>query len=118
KIWGLVEIGEERGKVYFAAEGMPHPYVLSLRQDAERKTDLVGFSAASRADVDTLFEQVKATGARIISAPAEVAGLSGDYAFSFFDPDGRAMEVATGGKPRPHRRLEKGEAIPVGISHV
>ena len=65
--WGLVEIGEEAGKVYFAAEGSPHPFVIRLRQDPEKKTDLIGFSAESRADVDALFEQVKAAGAKIIS---------------------------------------------------
>jgi 2,3-dihydroxy-p-cumate/2,3-dihydroxybenzoate 3,4-dioxygenase len=118
KTWGLVEVGEDDGKVLLAAEGSPYPYVLSLRQDAERKTDLVGFSAASRDDVDTLFRQVEAAGARIIAPPAETASAAGPYAFRFFDPDGRAMEVVSGGHPRPHRTLEKGEAIPVGISHV
>ena len=118
KTWGLVEAGEEDGRVVLAAEGSPHPYVISLRQDDERKTDLVGFSAASRADVDAIFQQVEAAGAKIISSPGETATAAGDYAFRFFDPDGRAMEVVTGGDPRPHRTLGKGEAIPIGISHV
>ena len=26
KIWGLVEVGEQDGKVYFAAEGSPHAF--------------------------------------------------------------------------------------------
>lgn len=116
--WGLTEVGEEDGKVLFAAEGSPYPYVISVRQDAERKTDLVGFSAASRDDVDALFGQVQAAGAKIISEPGEVAGAAGDYGFRFFDPDGRAMEVITGGTQRAHRALGRGEAIPVGISHV
>jgi len=118
KTWGLVEAGEEDGRVLLAAEGSPHPYVISLRQDDERKTDLVGFSAASRADVDAIFQQVEAAGAKIISSPGETATAAGDYAFRFFDTDGRAMEVVTGGDPRPHRTLGKGEAIPIGISHV
>lgn len=118
KTWGLVEAGEQDGKIYLAAEGMPHPYVLSLRQDVERKTDLIGFSAASREDVDALFEQVKTAGAKIIAEPGEIDAAAGDYGFRFFDPDGRAMEVITGGKPRAARKLAKGEAIPVGISHV
>jgi 2,3-dihydroxy-p-cumate/2,3-dihydroxybenzoate 3,4-dioxygenase len=118
KTWGLVEVVEEDGQVYFAAEGMPHPYVIRLRQDDERKTDLVGFSAASREDVDALFEQTKAAAAKIIAEPGQLAGLSGDYGFRFFDPDGRAMEVVTGGTPRAYRTLDKGEAVPIGISHV
>ena len=116
--WGLVEVGEQDGMVYFAAEGSSHPYVIRLRQDAEKKTDLIGFSADSRADVDALFDQVKASGARIISEPAPAEGPAGGYAFRFFDPDGRAIEVICDTKPRQHRVLEKGEAIPTGLSHV
>jgi 2,3-dihydroxy-p-cumate/2,3-dihydroxybenzoate 3,4-dioxygenase len=117
-IWGLVEAGEEDGKVYLAAEGAPHPYVIRLRQDADRKTDLIGFSAASRGDVDAIFAQVQGAGAKVISEPGPMEGRDGDYGFRFFDPDGRAMQVASGAVPRACRALQKGEAIPIGISHV
>lgn len=116
--WGLVEVGEYDGKVYFAAEGSPHPYVIRLRQDAEKKTDLIGFSADSRADVDALFEQVTAAGAKIIREPAPAEGPAGGYAFRFFDPDGRPVEVICDTEKRQPRSLAKGEAIPVGLSHV
>ena len=116
--WGLTEVGEEAGKVYFAAEGSPHPFVVRLRQDAEKKTDLIGFAADSRADVDALFEQVTAAGAKIISEPAAAEGPAGGYAFRFFDPDGRAVEVICDTQRRVHRSLAKGEAIPVGLSHI
>jgi 2,3-dihydroxy-p-cumate/2,3-dihydroxybenzoate 3,4-dioxygenase len=118
KTWGLVEVGEQDGMVYFAAEGSPHPYVIRLRQDAEKKTDLIGFSAASRADADALFNQVKESGAKIISAPGPANGPAGGYAFRFFDPDGRAVEVICGFKQRQARMLSKGEAIPIGLSHI
>lgn len=116
--WGLVEVGEQDGKVYLAAEGTEHPFVIRLRQDEEKKTDLIGFSADSRADVDALFEQVKAAGAKIISEPRAVEGAAGGYGFRFFDPDGRAVEVVCDSAKRQHRTLQKGEAIPVGLSHV
>lgn len=116
--WGLVEVGEQDGKIYLAAEGSPHPFVIRLRQDPEKKTDLIGFSADSRADVDALFQQVKAAGAKIISDPAPAEGPAGGYAFRFFDPDGRAIEVICDAQKRQHRTLAKGEAIPVGLSHV
>ena len=118
KTWGLTEVAEQDGRVYFAAEGREHPYVIVLREDAERKTDLVGFSAASRADVLSLYQQVKAAGGRIISEPGPVSGPAGGFGFRFFDPDGRAMEVVAEAATRPARQLQKGEAIPVGISHV
>ncbi|MEO6151610.1 MAG: VOC family protein [Croceibacterium sp.] len=116
--WGLVEVGEQDGKVYFAAEGSPHPFVIRLRQDEEKKTDLIGFSAESRDDVIALFAQVKAAGARIISDPAPAEGPAGGYAFRFFDPDGRAIEVICDTQKRQHRALARGEAIPIGLSHV
>ncbi|MXO66405.1 VOC family protein [Altericroceibacterium endophyticum] len=116
--WGLIEVAEQDGKVYFAAEGMPHPYVIVLRENEERMTDLIGFSAESREDVDALFEQVKASGSKIISEPGPADGPAGGYAFRFFDPDGRAMEVISDTTPREFRELDKGEAIPIGISHV
>src|SRR5690606_26447249 len=105
--WGLTEVAERDGKVYFAAEGSGHPYVIRLRQDDERKTDLLGFSAASRADVDALFEQVKAAGAKVISDPAAADSPAGGYAFRFFDPDGRAIEVVCDKQPREARALGK-----------
>lgn len=116
--WGLTEVGEQDGKVYFAAEGSPHPFVIRLRQDDERKTDLIGFSAASRADVDALFGQVKAKDAKIIAEPGPAEGPAGGYAFRFFDPDGRAIEVICDTDRRAHRTLAKGEAIPIGLSHI
>ena len=45
--WGLVEVSEQDGKIYFAAEGSPYPFVIRLRQDDEKKTDLIGFAADS-----------------------------------------------------------------------
>lgn len=117
-IWGLTEIGEQDSKIYFAAEASTHPYVIRLREDAERKTDLIGFSAASRDDVDALFAQVQEADCKIISPPGAAEGPANGYAFRFFDPDGRAIEVISDTVPRAHRALSKGEAIPTGLSHI
>lgn len=118
EVWGLSEAGESDGKVYFAAEGSSQPFVIQLRQDDEKKTDLIGFSASSRADVDAIFAQAKAANAKIIAEPAASAGMSGSYACRFFDPDGRAIEVVCDAPQRPARQLQPGEAIPTGLSHV
>lgn len=116
--WGLTEVGEEDGKIYFAAEGSPHPFVVRLRQSAEKMTDLIGYSAASRADVDAIFAQAVALGAKPISEPGPAEGFSGGYAARFFDPEGRAIEVICDTNPRAARTLAAGEAIPVGLSHI
>ena len=116
--WGLTEVAEEDGKVYFAAEGSAHPFVIRLRQDDEKKTDLIGFSAATRADVDAIFAQAIAAGAKPISQPSSAASPAGGYAARFFDPEGRALEVLCDTKPRVVRSLTVGESIPVRLSHI
>lgn len=116
--WGLVEVGDSDGKVYFAAEGSAHPYVIRLREDAEQKTDLIGFSADTRSDVDTVFAQALAAGAKPIREPGTADGPVGGYSARFFDPDGRAIEVITDTAKRVPRELATGEAIPVGLSHI
>ena len=116
--WGLTEVVEDSGKIYFAAEGSSHPFVIRLRQDDEKKTDLIGFSAANPADVDAVFAQAVAAGAKPISEPTPAAGLAGGYSARFFDPDGRAIEVICDTDQRTPRTLNQGESIPVGLSHI
>ncbi|MEG3124186.1 VOC family protein [Sphingomonas sp. GB1N7] len=116
--WGLTEIAEQDGKIYFAAEGSEHPFVVRLRQDDEKKTDLIGFSAASRADVDAIFAQAIAAGAKPIAEPGPAEGPQGGYAARFFDPEGRAIEVICETSKRVARPLSRGEAIPTGLSHI
>lgn len=116
--WGLTEVMEQDGKIYFAAEGSAHPFVIRLRQDDDKKTDLIAYSAASRADVDAIFAQAIAAGAKVISEPGPIDGPQGGYAARFFDPDGRAIEVIADPKPRVARELKVGESIPIGISHI
>ena len=116
--WGLTEVTEDHGKIYFAAEGSESSFVIRLRQDDEKKTDLIGFSAASHADVDAVFAQAVVAGAKPIIEPGPAEGPAGGYAARFFDPDGRAIEVICDTNKRTPRTLAQGEAIPVGLSHI
>jgi catechol-2,3-dioxygenase len=117
-VWGLTEVGEQDGKIYFAAEGSAHPFVIRLRQDEENKTDLIGYSAASRTDVDLIYTQAISSGAKPIGEPGPAEGPGGGYAARFFDPDGRALEIICNATKRTARKLDVGEAIPVGLSHI
>lgn len=116
--WGLVEVAEEDGKIYFAAEGSTHPFVIRLRQDDQKKTDLIGFSADSKSDVDAIYAQAMAAGMTSIAEPAMAKDSWGGYAARFFDPEGRALQIACDMKKREARTLAVGEAIPVGLSHI
>ena len=116
--WGLLEVADEDGKIYFAAAGSAAPFVIRLRQDDEKKTDLIGFCAETRADIDAIYAQAMAAGCKSIAAPAPSNGQFGGYSAQFFDPDGRALEVNCETQQRAPRDLDVGEAIPVGLSHV
>ena len=98
--WGLLEVAEQEGKVYFAAAGSSSPYVIRLRQDAEKKTDLIGFTAGSPSDVDAIYAQALALGANAIAPPGPAHSPGGGYAARFFDIDGHALEVICGTQPR------------------
>lgn len=116
--WGLIEVAERDGQVYFAAEGGEEFCVVRLRQAPEKRIDTIGLAAGSRHDVDALFEKVQASGARIISAPAELDRLGGGYGFRFFSPDGLPFEIASDVERRAARKLERWEGIPQKISHI
>jgi catechol 2,3-dioxygenase-like lactoylglutathione lyase family enzyme len=57
----------------------------------------LAFRAESRAEVDRLYEEVKAIGALIVAAPREYPEYTpaGYYAFFFKDPDGIKYEIVT-----------------------
>lgn len=116
--WGLVEVRDADGTIDFAAAASAHPFVIRLRQSDEKMTDMIGYTAATRGDVDAIYAQALAAGAKSIAAPGPAAAPYGGYAARFFDPEGRALEVACETEQRTPRSLAVGEAIPLGISHI
>jgi catechol 2,3-dioxygenase-like lactoylglutathione lyase family enzyme len=117
-VWGLIEVADQDGLVYFAAAGTPEKYVVRLRQADEQRVDVIAWAAQTRGDVDALFEQVKAEGGKIISEPQALTGLGGGYGFRFFDLDGHTLQISAEVEEGPWRDLKRGEAIPTKISHV
>ncbi|RYD29374.1 MAG: oxidoreductase [Lysobacteraceae bacterium] len=117
-VWGLREVPSDDGLVYFAAEGTSEHHVVRLRQDATKRIDLIAWATSSRDDVDTLFEQVKAAGSKIVAEPHDLTSPGGGYGFRFFDPNGMTIEISSDVATGPSRDLKRGEGIPVKISHV
>lgn len=117
-VWGLTEVPSDDGMAYFAAAGTAEKYVVRLRQDETQRVDIIGWAADTRSDVDALFEQVREAGGRIIAEPQQLATLGGGYGFRFFDPDGHETQISADVEQGEARMLERGEAIPVKISHV
>ena len=116
--WGLREVGEQDGMVYFTAEGSDEAYVVRLRPSDVRKIDVIGLAAHSRADVDSLFTKVSEAGSQIITQPSELNRFGGGYGFRFFSPDGLPFEISSDVTPGTPRQLSRWEGIPNRISHV
>ena len=116
--WGLREVAERDGMVYFATHGHPEPFVVRLRAAAEKRVDVIALAADTRADVDALFAKVQAAGCRTISEPHELPGFGGGYGFRFFSPDGLTFEISSDVARGDARTLERWEGIPQKISHI
>ncbi|MGZ8347858.1 MAG: VOC family protein [Allosphingosinicella sp.] len=116
--WGLREVGEKDGMIYFAAEGHDELYVVRLRASEMKRVDVIALAADSRADVDALAEKVKAAGARIIFEPKELEQLGGGYGFRFFSPDGLPFEISSDVERGTAREMQRWEGIPQKISHI
>lgn len=116
--WGLKQVADKDGMVYFATEADDELYVVRLREAAKARIDVIALAADSRADVDTLHRKVESAGCRIIFAPKELASLGGGYGFRFFSPDGLSFEISSDVQLGTARSLKKHEALPARISHI
>ena len=117
-VWGLTEAGELGGMVHFAAPGNDELYVVRLRQAPQRRVDVIGLAAETRADVDALHRQVAAAGCKVIFSPRELDGLGGGYGFRFFSPDGLPFEISAEVKRGTARPMQRWDGAPERISHI
>ncbi len=115
--WGLNEVAAQDGIYYYAAEGSSEPFVIRLRKDDRKRADIIGFGAATRANVDRLAEHLQQQGARIINPPHELTSPGGGYGVRFFDGDGRTVEVSADVTLRDHRSSSASESLPEQLSH-
>ncbi|MEV6233492.1 VOC family protein [Saccharopolyspora shandongensis] len=116
--WGLTETANDSGVSFLAAEGSPELYVVRLREDDQKRTDLIAFGSASPVDVDTLTEQLIGRGVTLVHEPRVLDTPGGGYGVRFFDNEGRVVEVSADVAVRAHRKIEERESIPVRLSHV
>jgi catechol 2,3-dioxygenase-like lactoylglutathione lyase family enzyme len=116
--WGLKQVAERDGLLYFATEGHDELFVVRLRQSDTKRIDVVAFAAETRSDVDALHDKVAAAGCRIIFAPKELDGFGGGYGFRFFSPDGLTFEISSDVARGPSREMQRWDAVPQKISHI
>jgi catechol 2,3-dioxygenase-like lactoylglutathione lyase family enzyme len=116
--WGLDAVPSEDGMAYFKAPGHDEHHVVRLRKAKENRVDLIALAAESRADVDALCERVRASGARVVDEPGELAGPGGGYGFHFFSPDGLQFEISSDVARGDAREIGRWEGLPLRISHI
>ena len=103
---------------HFAAPGSDEIYVVRLRQAPQRRVDLIGLAAGTRADVDALHDKVTAAGCKVIFPPRELDGLGGGYGFRFFSPDGLPFEISAEVKRGAAQPMQRWDGAPERISHI
>ena len=106
-LWGLDPVPSGDGMAWFKAPGHDEHHVVRLRPAEENRVDVIALAAGSRADVDALCEKVRASGARIVHEPRDLATPGGGYGFRFFSPDGLQMEISAAVARGPSRPLER-----------
>ena len=117
ELWGLTVAAKRDGVAWLASPRDPEAYLLRLRKAEEKRLDLVGLAAASRADVDSLAAQLKASSVQIDREPSTLSSPGGGYGFRFFDCDGRLVEVSADVSER-HIGNIANPAAPINLSHV
>jgi catechol 2,3-dioxygenase-like lactoylglutathione lyase family enzyme len=116
--WGLSEVADDDGVVFFGTPGSPENYILRVRRDGDKRLDLVAFGVAHASDVDALAERLASGGILLDREPGTLDTPGGGYGFRFFDVDGRLVEISSDVAERPSRELEPRESIPRKLSHV
>ncbi|GHF35147.1 VOC family protein [Amycolatopsis bartoniae] len=117
-IWGLYRVADDRDVVFLGSVGSPEPYVLRLRQAADKRIDLISFAGRDRGSVDALAADLTTSGIELVREPGVQDTPGGGYGLRFFDHEGRLVEVSVDVAPKPYRALEAGESVPRKLSHV
>jgi catechol 2,3-dioxygenase-like lactoylglutathione lyase family enzyme len=116
--WCLSEVFQDGETAYFAAYGSTEPFIIRLRQSADRRTDLYAFAAEDRTGVDLLFARITDKGGKIVSQPHELSSPGGGYGFRCFDIDGRLVEISADVQHKVAEARQAKAALPEGLSHV
>lgn len=116
--WGLKEVADKDGLVYFATEGSDQMFVVRLRQGTDNRIDVIALATGTREDVAALHIKVREAGCKIIFAPKSLDQFGGGYGFRFFSPDGLPFEISAEVETGPSRQLRRWDAVPQKISHI
>jgi catechol 2,3-dioxygenase-like lactoylglutathione lyase family enzyme len=118
RCWSLEEVEHDEERLYLGA-GCAESHILRLRRDDAPRVDSISFAVPSAGDVDLHAKHVSThPQATLISEPGTRQDFGGGYGFTFFDCDGRVVEISTDVAQRPYQEVQPGERRPRAISHV
>ena len=111
-VWGLGRVSASPERIELRARGSEH-HVLGLVAGAGHSLERIELGMSSPADVDALAVRLREHGTAIESGPA--TGPNG-YSVVFSDPEGRRIEVGTGGPE--HTKPPRQMTGPDRLSHI
>jgi len=114
--WGLEQIDEHAGEMFFRADGPAH-HVLTLHAADAPGLHHVAFEVATVADLDRAVDELSALDLEILAGPAP--GLEPGVAktLRFKDPEGNVVELIAG-VDAVREPYSQRDVKPVGLNHV
>nr|WP_241267257.1 VOC family protein [Streptomyces scabichelini] len=79
-IWGLQPVADDSGVTFFATPADPEQYVLRVRQDQDKRLDLIAFGVNSPEEVDELARRLAAGGSLSTGSPTSWTPRAADTA--------------------------------------
>src|SRR6516225_7890637 len=75
--WGLEPVADDSGVTFFGTPADPEHFILRVRRDADKRTDLIAFGARSAADVDELAQRLASAGVTLDREPGKLGTPGG-----------------------------------------
>jgi catechol 2,3-dioxygenase-like lactoylglutathione lyase family enzyme len=116
QVWGLEPVGRNGDTVRLRGNGIEH-HVVTLRERPKAGLLGVHFSADGHDAVVALHAKAKASGAAVLSAPADLPGeAGGGFGFSFRSLEGHVLNVSC--DVARHQNVVNDRSKPIKLSHV
>ena len=116
RVWGLDPVVSDGDTIHLRANGTEH-HAVTLRERPTAGMLGVHLAAMDRNAVDALHAQIKASGAKVTAAPADLPNSGGGgYGFQFKSPEGHVLNISA--DVARHQDTVSDRSKPTKLSHV
>jgi catechol 2,3-dioxygenase len=116
RVWGLEPVIADGDTIHLRANGPEH-HAVTLRERPKAEMLGVHFAAMDRNAVDAMHAQIKASGATVTAAPADLPkSAGGGYGFQFKTPEGHVLNISA--DVARHSNVVSDRSKPMKLSHV